>query len=150
MTSTASRATWQSRIQVQRRCNRLREVVLGRFLGCFFALFIIVGCSEATWELGRIPDVSVLERTLVFGQSTRENVRAALGEPSGDGGFMMPLIDREPRQIWSYYYERGNVAAAGGGVVGDARRIMLFVYFDDGRYDGYQWFSTLPEHKPGA
>lgn len=148
MTGTALRATWRSRIGAPYKHNRRCEVGLSRFLGCVLVLSVIAGCSGANWELGEIPDVSVLEKTLVLGQSTRENVRAALGAPSGDGGLMMPLIDREPRQIWSYYYERGNVTAAGGGVAGDARRIMLFVYFDDGRYDGYQWFSTLPEHRP--
>lgn len=148
MTSAASRAPWRSKMKAQRCRNRLCKAGVGHTLGCFVALLFVAGCSGAAWELGRIPDVSVLEKTLVFGQSTSEDVRSALGEPSGDGGIMMPLIDRESRQIWSYYYERGKVAAAGQGVSGDARRIMLFIYFDDGRYDGYHWYSTLPEHRP--
>jgi hypothetical protein len=99
------------------------------------------------WETGRIPDVEVLEQTLKLGDSTTEDVRAALGEPSGQGGLMMPLIDAKPRKIWSYYYSRGYVKQQGsGGVAGDTWRIALFIYFDENRYDGYQWFSTLPEH----
>jgi len=39
--------------------------------------------------------------------------------------------------MWSYYYEEGTLK--------DARRIFLFVYFDQDMYDGYMWFSSLPK-----
>jgi hypothetical protein len=41
----------------------------------------------------------------------------------------------EPRTMWSYYYEEGDLK--------DMRRIFLFVYFDRDKYDGYMWFSSL-------
>lgn len=98
------------------------------------------------WQTGRIPDVDALEQRLVVGQSTAEEVRTVLGEPAGEGAVMMPKIDQKSRRLWSYYYSRNMVRGTDGGASGDSRRIALFVYFDDGRLDGYQWFSTLPEH----
>jgi hypothetical protein len=48
---------------------------------------------------------------------------------------MLP-IDPKARTMWSYYYQVGNLD--------DARMIYLFVHFDEDRYDGYMWFSSLP------
>ncbi len=59
---------------------------------------------------------------------------------------MMPVVDSKSRQMWTYYYDKGRIDAGGHGLEADARRMILMVYFDEGVYDGYQWFSTLPEH----
>jgi hypothetical protein len=37
----------------------------------------------------------------------------------------------------TYYYELATLS--------DSRRAFLFVYLDHGKYDGYMWFSSLPE-----
>ena len=103
----------------------------------------LIGCTEVRWETGRIPDFTVLEQRLTLGQSTMDDVRAVLGQPAGDGGLMMPVIDQEPRKIWSYYYSRGSAKVQGDGVVADSRRIALFIYFNKNQYDGYQWRSKL-------
>lgn len=66
-----------------------------------------------------------------------DEVRTALGEPSGTGGVMLPVLDDDRRQSWSYYYEHSELSPL------DSRRIFLFVYFDQGIYDGYLWFSSL-------
>ncbi|MDJ0950824.1 MAG: hypothetical protein QNJ94_18080 [Alphaproteobacteria bacterium] len=117
---------------------------------CLVSLLAIAvaACETSTlqWQTGRIPDVDALEQRLVLGQSTAAEVRAVLGEPAGEGAVMMPKIDRKSRPMWSYYYSRGTVTVTPDAATGDSRRIGLFVYFDEGRYDGYQWFSTLPEH----
>lgn len=103
------------------------------------------GCSEIRYELGLRPDVSVLDQNLTIGKSTASDVRAALGVPNGNGEILIP-VDTEPRETWSYYYEAGHIKAGDGGAVdANMRRIFLFVYFDEEKYDGYMWFSSLPQ-----
>jgi hypothetical protein len=87
-------------------------------------------------RIGNRPNTDRLETALRVGESTRADVRAALGEPFGTGRSMLP-IDPAPRTVWSYYYEEGDLK--------EARRIFLFVYFNQDRYDGYMWFSSLPK-----
>lgn len=102
-------------------------------------------CSEIQYEVGQLPDVSRLEKELTLKQSTIEDIRAALGSPSGQGRIMTP-IDRSPRDVLSYYYEIGDVRAGNSGHVDvNMRRLFLFVYLDADRYDGYMWFSSLPQ-----
>ena len=82
-----------------------------------------------------------------MGVSSKSAVRAVLGEPVGRGEIMIPLIDKAPREMWTYYYEAGRVRAEGQQLVGDSRRLFMMIYFDaQGRFDGYQWFSSLPQH----
>jgi hypothetical protein len=45
-------------------------------------------------------------------------------------------MDPEPRDVWYYYYEEATTK--------DSQRIFLYVFFDDDRYGGYMWFSSLP------
>jgi hypothetical protein len=97
-------------------------------------------------HVGTRPDVSALESVLKVGHSNQSEVRAALGAPSGKGKEMFPIgqelgtvysYHQKQRTMWSYYYEEGTLK--------DDRRIFLFVFFDDERYDGYMWFSSLPD-----
>lgn len=99
-------------------------------------LFLAAGCLNIQLRIGNRPDTDMLERSLHLGESTAADVLAALGEPYGKGRTMLP-IDTKPRTVWSYYYEEGTME--------DARRIFLFVYFEQDRYDGYMWFSSLPK-----
>jgi len=96
---------------------------------------IALGC-DIRMRIGNRPNTDLLETALRVGESTRADVLAALGQPFGTGKAMLP-IDPKPRTMWSYYYEEGDLK--------DARRIFLFVYFDQDRYDGYMWFSSLPK-----
>lgn len=110
-------------------------------LSCLLFL-LAAGCI---WTVGARPVTEALETTLRPGESTPAEVVAALGEPSGRGGVMLPVLDKRARESWTYYFEKGYVKdARGGGVDVDTRRTFLFVYFDDGVYDGYLWFSSLP------
>ncbi len=113
-------------------------------------LALVVGllttaCTESRYEAGNPIDIEALEGKLRVGESSAAEVRAVLGEPSGDGAVLLP-IDAHPRKMWSYYYEKGLIkAGSGGNIDADMRRTFLFVYFDGDRYDGYMWFSSLLE-----
>ncbi len=113
-------------------------------LACLLSL-LAAGCGDS-YYVGTRPVTAALETTLRPGKSTPAEVLAALGEPSGRGGVMLPVLDKRARESWTYYFEKGHVRAKrGGGLDVDSRRIFLFVYFDDGVYDGYLWFSSLPQ-----
>ena len=117
----------------------------------------VAGCADIRFRVGSQPKIEVLDQYLRIGESTREDVLAALGLPHGKGRAMLPFDEMllspdlrarlktgrivvRPRTLWSYYYEEGLVPATGEG---DARRIFLFVFFDQDRYEGYMWFSSL-------
>jgi hypothetical protein len=104
-------------------------------VGLVFGL-LVSGCADIKIRMGSRPDVDALERSLRIGKSTRADVGAVLGMPFGKGRAMLP-VDPKATTVWSYYYEEGNLT--------DIRRVMLFVYFDEDRYDGYMWFSSLPK-----
>jgi len=97
--------------------------------------FLGSGCG-IQMVAGSRPNIDVLEKSLRMGESTAADVSAALGEPNGKGRAMLP-IESKPRTMWSYYYEEGTLE--------DDRRMFLFVYFDQDRFDGYMWFSSLPK-----
>lgn len=123
-----------------RRYERLREG-LGRLagisiLGLAVVFLLLTASCVGRIRIGSRPYTDHLERSLRLGESTRADALAVLGLPYGKGRVMFP-IDTKPRTIWSYYYEEGDLK--------DARRIFLFVYFDEDRYDGYMWFSSLPK-----
>jgi len=102
--------------------------------GGLIVLLLLPGCAMAL-RFGRMPDLVPLESQLEPGRSTREDVRAALGEPRGSGRVFFPS-DREPRDVWYYYYEEATTK--------EAQRIFLYVFFNEDRYGGYMWFSSLP------
>ncbi len=108
--------------------------------------FLLAGCGGENYYVGTRPVTEALETTLQPGKSTPAEVAAVLGEPSGRGGIMLPVLDKQARESWSYYFEKGHIKAKqGGGLDFESRRTFLFVYFDDGVYDGYLWFSSLPQ-----
>lgn len=104
-----------------------------------FTLTQITGCSDITVRAGNKPNLIALEKTLTQGVSTEQDVAKALGTPVGKGREMLPFMDK-PRDTWTYYYEEGDLT--------DDRRLFLFVFFANQRYDGYMWFSSLPDYKP--
>jgi hypothetical protein len=110
------------------------------FAALLVAVGLVTGCGTFNVRVGKRPDVGVLQGTLKPGASTREQVRAALGEPYGRGRTMLPW-HASPRTVWSYYYEEATISLGGGE--SDDRRIFLFVFLDGDRYDGHLWFSSL-------
>jgi len=120
------------------RVRRRRAIAIAAMLGTLLA----GGCASIQIRAGNPVDVSVLEGRLQPGRSTHAEVREALGPAFGEGKEWLPLT-REPRDTWSYYYEEGSLE--------DDRRLFLFVFFREGRYDGYMWFSSLlPPGAPGT
>jgi hypothetical protein len=107
-----------------------------RVIGMVIAVsFLTTGCINIKVRIGIPPNPDILEKSLHMGESNKADVLAALGPPFGKGRAMLP-IDPKPKTLWSYYYEEGDMK--------DMRRIFLFVFFDQDRYDGYMWFSSLP------
>jgi hypothetical protein len=98
---------------------------------------IILRACSIDLRAGRRPDVHLLEKNLCLQESTSADVLRVLGEPFGRGKAMLPIIHSTSKVLWSYYYEEASMK--------DARRIFLFVFFDQDRYDGYMWFSSLPK-----
>jgi len=106
---------------------------------------LTTACSKIEYVAGEPPKIAALDQSLRLGESSTEDVLAALGKPNGNGVILLP-IDGHPRKTWSYYYEKGLIKAGNdGNLDADMRRTFLFVYFDQDRYDGYMWFSSLPE-----
>ncbi len=113
-------------------------------LACLLSL-LVAACGDS-YYVGKRPVTAALETMLRPGKSTPAEVTAALGKPNGRGGVMLPVLDKRARESWTYYFEEGHFKAKrGGGLDFDSRRTFLFVYFDDGVYDGYLWFSSLPQ-----
>jgi len=94
--------------------------------------FVLGGCFTLTF--GRRPDLRVLDQ-LVIGQSSKTDALRLLGPPGGGGRAQFPPEDR-PRDLWYYYYEEGSLR--------EDQREFLFLFFADGVFDGYMWFSSLP------
>lgn len=92
-------------------------------------------CMNIQVRVGTRPDIAALEQRLSAGKSSAEDVVAILGNPYGKGVSSLPF-EPAARVMWSYYYEEGSLK--------DDRRTFLFVFFDKDRYDGYLWFSSLP------
>jgi len=98
----------------------------------------MTGCN-INIRAGDKPNVEALETTLTQGKSSEQDVLKALGTPIGKGREMLPFMDA-PRDTWTYYYEEGDL--------NDDRRLFLFIFFANQHFDGYMWFSSLPEFKP--
>jgi len=94
---------------------------------------LLAGCGDIQYEIGRPFDESTVEKSLVVGQSSHDDVLALLRQPDGVGRYHSPL-EQAPLVMWSYNVERGSFPKF-------TRRKMLFVFFRDEKYDGYIWFA---------
>ena len=85
-----------------------------------------------------------LDSELKRGVSTAAEVRRVLGPPTGQGAMLQAAIDSRPFDLW--YYE--DLAAVGttpdeeplGSFV---HKQLLLVFFRDGVFQGYLWYSNL-------
>lgn len=109
-------------------------------LALSMATTTIMGCGMIKVRAGTPVAPSLLESRLTVGRSTAEDIRQVLGEPLGVGREFLPFR-AQPRTVWSYHFEEGQVSLAGGG---DSRRIFVWVFLQDARYDGYLWVSSFP------
>lgn len=121
----------------------LRRARSGIGSWCRLAVLVVAaglsGCGTMQFESGRKVNAEVLEQSLKTGVSTVADVKQVLGEPFGQGRALMPFHET-PRTVWTYYYEQGS-ADLGSGEMHD-RRLYLFVFLVDNRYDGYMWFAS--------
>jgi hypothetical protein len=94
------------------------------------SVILLAGCMSIRY--GSPPRTDRLA-TLTTGVSSAGDVLLALGEPRGRG-VVRQSVDLPPRTIWSYEYMEAEGSQIGLKI--------LFVYFDQDRYDGYLWFSS--------
>src|SRR5512144_1339717 len=98
----------------------------------------LAACGTINVEGGRPFDPSKLDSVLRPGVSTQQDVIAALGEPYGKGGALLPFHDR-PRITWTYFAERGSVDMSLGM---NDERTYCFVFFAGDKFDSYMWFTS--------
>lgn len=122
-----------------RRLSRLGSVLLTLFL----TATVLVGCGEIKVLAGKRVNPSLLESKLTMGQSTSEDIQTVLGEPLGVGRDLLPF-QSQSRTIMSYYFEESQASLSGEA---DSKRIFVWVFVKDGRYDGYLWVSGFPEDR---
>lgn len=123
---------------------RLTTRWLAACLAALVAL-LLAACGTVQVEGGAPFDPGRLESALRPGISTQVDVTAALGEPYGKGGALLPFHDR-PRTAWTYFLERGNVDL-GKGEMND-ERVYLFVFFAGDKFDSYMWFTSVLSPTP--
>ena len=96
------------------------------------------GCASISLRSGQALRDPNWGEKLEVGTSSRDDVLSVLGEPVGRGRALLPVDEGDaPRTVWTYYYEEASME--------DARRLFLFVFLEGDRYDGYLWFSSLPD-----
>lgn len=100
---------------------------------------LLPGCGTIRVEAGATFDPAVLEGTLRPGVSTQADVVAALGQPYGKGGALLPFHDA-PRTTWTYFHELGDVDLGKGDMRDE--RVYLFVFFAGDKFDSYLWFTS--------
>ena len=95
---------------------------------------ILAGC---TIKFGSPPGTNNLEN-LSVGVSSKADVLSALGEPRGNG---VARLSREfaPRTIWFYEYVEAPLTGKNIGLK------ILVVFFEQDKYDGHFWFSSLQQ-----
>lgn len=92
---------------------------------------------------GPFKEVNRLERTLQRGVSTMADVKRELGPPNGTGGAVLP-VDSKPREVW--FYQDVEMTSARGWTSKvlqlQLRTQILLVFFKNGLFDGFMWFSS--------
>jgi hypothetical protein len=113
---------------------------IGRLSLVVVVLIFTSGCMNMKFKAGKQIDPGVIDKTFHLKESTTTDVLNVLGEPFGKGKAMLPVAHETSRTMWTYFYEQGDMK--------DSRGMYLFVFFDQDRYDGYMWFSSLPSDIP--
>lgn len=96
----------------------------------------LVGCVEISAVAGTDTDLGRIDERLVMGVSTEREVVGILGRPYGRGREWAPPSD-QPRDVLTYYYEVSDLK--------ETTREFLFVFLEEGVFDGYLWFSNIPD-----
>lgn len=89
-------------------------------------------------------DTKPLETRLKKGVSTIDDVKRALGEPTGSGAVFLASVQQRPEEIWFYQdIELANIKASQGQLDLEVRQQILMVFVRDGIFDGFMWFSNV-------
>ena len=104
-------------------CAMLRLSLAGLLAGC-------------TLKFGSLPRTDHLD-SLTVGISNKADVLLALGEPRGNGVARLSTV-LAPRTIWFYEYFESPLT-------GSIDLKILVVFFDQDKYDGHFWFSSVQE-----
>jgi hypothetical protein len=118
---------------IYRRMNRLAIGLLAMLVP-----FLFGSCTPPKAKQPHVPafNNAALTSTLQRGVSNAADVKAALGEPNGSGGYLFPIV-AEPHTIW--FYEKMKVDVSGQEL--DVQQDVLLIFFKKGRFDGFLWFS---------
>lgn len=120
--------------------------------GCLFEGLVLVcvmaltACAEAppghsTVEAFR--DTGQLERALVKGVSSRDDIKRVLGEPTGAGAVFLASVQQSPGEIMFYQdIELTDVKSSQGQLDLKVRQQILVVFIRDQGFDGFMWFSN--------
>jgi outer membrane protein assembly factor BamE (lipoprotein component of BamABCDE complex) len=114
--------------------------ILGRFVRAMFIVVLsahVSGCFSVSY--GTMPLTDRLGQ-LNIGKSERADVLLVLGEPRGEGGAELIQQRGRPREAWYYEYATGSSTIGGSTTI---RLKMLVVFFENEKYDGYMWFSSV-------
>jgi hypothetical protein len=104
----------------------------------------MAGCAtKVKVTTGVFPPVGTLEKEIQRGISTKMDVRRLLGAPNGFGSAVFPT-DPHAREIWYYDdIEMTDFKSEAGGVLRvNVRQQILLVFFKNGVFDGFMWFSN--------
>jgi hypothetical protein len=130
--------------------NLRRSPTVSRLTVLLIAMLLIApittGCTRFLKTMaGESFNVALVDQ-LQVGVSTESDVRQLFGTPYGMGRTYLPF-QQEQITLWSYYYELGMAEQQGNRTAFDARRTFMFVFINDGIYEGHMWFSSLPESR---
>jgi hypothetical protein len=121
----------------------MRRRTFGVIVTAIVGSVLLTGCVSISMRSGQPLKNTGWQEALQVGTSTREDVIEVLGQPVGQGRALLPVdTSDEARTVWTYYYEEATMQ--------DARRLFLFVFLDGELYDGYLWFSSLPDATPAS
>lgn len=103
-------------------------------VSAFILIFTLTSCASIEMDMGSSPNFSALN-SFTTGESTAAQIERVMGKPFETGQSLLPFQDKVT-DSWTYFYE--------GGPMTGARQTFIFIYFIDGIFDGYMWFSSVP------
>lgn len=91
---------------------------------------------------GYFPATGPLETSFVRGRTSREDLLAVLGTPTGIGAAVLP--PQHDNQVVLFYEDivMDNMQSVAGEIVVDMRQRILLVMLTADVYDGFMWYSN--------
>lgn len=100
------------------------------------------GCATGV-TTGAFTQVSLVDKELKRGVSTKMDVQRMLGAPNGFGGALFPT-DMHQQEVWYYDdIEATDFKSEPDEVMKvSVRQQILLIFFKGGLYDGFMWYSN--------